>query len=318
VSISANEYLAARSMAADAAAAELARAFRDAGISWMLLKGPAIARRLYDDGTQRPYSDVDALVHPDEYAAAESILDDIGYERVPYSTRSTAEHASPWRKSNGAEVDLHRSFAHLNSAPSAVWSALSRDATSLRVLREDVPVPALPALALIVALHALHHAGTATKPSVDLERACRQLSLDDWRAARALGAELGAERNLAAALSLEAETSGVAAALGLPRLRRWEITLRSGEHARLAAALGGLGQGKGPRARMSAVYREIVPDRAVTEVALQPAYGGSSAVLIRVRRFVRVVRKLPVAILAWWVQRRDLAVRHDRDHRARR
>lgn len=305
MSISSNEYLAARSMAADAAAAEVGRAFRDAGIRWMLLKGPAIARRLYDDGTQRPYSDVDALVHPDDYAAAESILEAIGYEQVNYSTRATAEHASPWRKSSRAEVDLHRSFAHLNSPPLAVWSALSRDAASLHVLREDVPVPSLPALALIVALHALHHAGTATKPAVDLERACRQLSLDDWRAAQRVAAELGAERNLAAALSLEAETSAVGAALGLPRLRRWEITLRSGERARLAAALGGLGDRRGLRARLAAVYREIVPDRAVTEGALRPAYGGSSTVLVRVRRFARAARKLPVATLAWWVQRRD-------------
>jgi hypothetical protein len=305
VDISARQYWAVRSLAADATTAELARAFANAQIRWMLLKGPSIALRLYTDGAQRPYSDVDALVHPDDVERAETTLEALRYERIPYSTRREQEHASPWRRQRGAEVDLHRTFAHIPAEPRSAWSALSRDATTLRVAGEDVAVPSAPALALLVALHALHHAGTSTKPTADLERACRVLTRSDWDAARALAVELRAERNLAAALTLSPAAAELSSALGLPKLRRWEVTLRSGEYARLAAAVGGLGKEKGVRGRVAALYRAVVPDREVTDVELRPNYDGASRAAILIRRMGRSALKLPVALVAWWVHRRD-------------
>ena len=55
---------AANALLLDLAAARASAALRDAGIRAILLKGPVIARWLYDDGSERNYGDVDLLVAP--------------------------------------------------------------------------------------------------------------------------------------------------------------------------------------------------------------------------------------------------------------
>src|SRR5918911_307065 len=200
MSLSPDQQRAVMSMGADRATVELARAFRSSGIRWLLLKGPVIAERLYADGARRPYSDVDAFVAPQHYELSEKVLAELGYEPVPDSTRRDTEHASPWRRGDGSEVDLHRSVAHLTAPRERVWNSLSAGATSIDVAGEHVDAPSGGALALVVAMHALHHARAVAKPLADLERALARLSEDDWADARTLASELGAERNLAAAL----------------------------------------------------------------------------------------------------------------------
>ena len=57
--------LAARTLALDLAAGELIRALQTAGIDCLLLKGPAMAHRLYLNAPGcRNYGDIDLLVAP--------------------------------------------------------------------------------------------------------------------------------------------------------------------------------------------------------------------------------------------------------------
>jgi hypothetical protein len=63
--------LAARTLALDLAAGELIRALAAAGIDCLLLKGPAMAHRLYLDAPGcRNYGDIDLLVAPWQFDAA--------------------------------------------------------------------------------------------------------------------------------------------------------------------------------------------------------------------------------------------------------
>lgn len=289
------------------ATGELARAFRAAGIRWVLLKGPAIADRLYQGRVRRPYNDVDALVGPRDYVRAEEVLTELGYERVPDSTRRDVEHASPWRRTGGGEIDLHRSFAHIPASRDSVWEALHSEIVTIEVARENVDVPSEGALALIVALHALHHAGQVPQPLADLERALGQLAPEDWERARSLASALGADRNLAAALSLSDRGAVVRARLGLPKVARWEVALRSGSRARLGAAMAALRHSRGIRQKTRALYRELVPEKPTVEAELRLRYMTSSTVLIRAQRILLAIGKLPIATLAWWVQRKDMS-----------
>ena len=46
----------------------------------VLLGGAAISTWLYDDGAPRGYNDVDLLVVPDRWPAAEAVLRDLGFD----------------------------------------------------------------------------------------------------------------------------------------------------------------------------------------------------------------------------------------------
>src|SRR4051794_29731344 len=95
----------------DTWAAEAVAALRVAGISALLLKGPAISRWLYPGNVaSRPYLDVDLLVSPADYAGAETVLASLGYEgQGPAFIEGDLPHARPFvRDSDGAMVDLHR------------------------------------------------------------------------------------------------------------------------------------------------------------------------------------------------------------------
>src|SRR4051794_10779555 len=78
--ISARMAAAAASLRTDVVAAEVADAFRAAGIRSILLRGPSIARHVYDTGEPREYFDVDLLVAPAAMIQAERILADRGFE----------------------------------------------------------------------------------------------------------------------------------------------------------------------------------------------------------------------------------------------
>src|SRR5918992_2285417 len=190
--LSPEQHRAAISLGADKAAAEIGRAFREEGLHWLLLKGPSIAERIYQQGEQRSYVDLDVLVSPSDYARAETVLERLGYQEEPHLPRQQVEHASPWRARGRVPVDLHRRIAHVPADPGVVWATLSKESESMRVASEDVRVVDLPALALLVALHALHHGTALAKPLRDLSLAADRLTESTWRAARDLAVALGA------------------------------------------------------------------------------------------------------------------------------
>src|SRR4051794_17375037 len=54
-------------------------AFESAHVDALLLKGPALAQRLYAQGERRGYLDVDLLVPPWDIASARMALTELGY-----------------------------------------------------------------------------------------------------------------------------------------------------------------------------------------------------------------------------------------------
>src|SRR3954453_10022761 len=63
-----------------AATAALAE-FQSRGVEALLLKGPALARRLYTEGETRSYWDIDLLVSPRDLAVAREGLINLGYTK---------------------------------------------------------------------------------------------------------------------------------------------------------------------------------------------------------------------------------------------
>jgi Uncharacterised nucleotidyltransferase len=123
--------LAARTLALDLATGEVIRAFDAAGLDCMVLKGPAMARRLYADAPGgRNYGDIDLLVAPGDFDAAGRVLASLGFsDRLTGIRASEAARLQgrPWHRDGAAyvAVDLHRGFHHVADR-SAWWELLRR------------------------------------------------------------------------------------------------------------------------------------------------------------------------------------------------
>src|SRR5436305_6385068 len=68
-------------LALDSALAEVAGELERRGVQSLLLKGPALARWLYDEVTARSYADIDLLIAPDQFGTARACLGELGFDR---------------------------------------------------------------------------------------------------------------------------------------------------------------------------------------------------------------------------------------------
>jgi hypothetical protein len=306
MTITPHENLVIRSMNTDRATLEVARTFRAARVRWLLLKGRSITLDLYPDLASRPYVDADVLVEPAGMSRAEELLEGLGYRPTPYSTRQEFEHDSPWRREDGSAIDLHRGFTHIPAAASATWEALSRDTRQIQVAGEMIDIPGKAAAALLIALHALHDAPRKGKSLVDLERASEKLSFDLWQGALSLACELGAEQNLNVALGLTPQSKAVADGLGLPRLSRWETSLRKGERAAMAALVDSIFRERGIKGMASHLLLDLTRGRPEHNLHRTQSDGRNETTAAwQLRRIGRGIKKLPLALAAWMVQRKD-------------
>jgi hypothetical protein len=112
---------------------QIALALQDVGVRVLLLKGAALNLTLYETPDQRPMSDLDLLVRPDEVAQAMSALERMGFRRGPGLVRGDffpRFHYEVEYLSDGCHpvrVDLHvrpfRPLRHARTLPDdAFWS----------------------------------------------------------------------------------------------------------------------------------------------------------------------------------------------------
>ncbi len=130
--------------------------FRERGIPVMLLKGSALVATVYGAFTQRPMSDLDLLVHPEDAARASAALVDAGWPQTTDPALVTLlqdeHHLPPFydTEPTGLRVELHT-----RCLPTEQPFAFSEE----EFWRESASAPA-PFLGASVAspVHLLHHA----------------------------------------------------------------------------------------------------------------------------------------------------------------
>ena len=296
---------ASMSMLLDACAVGVVRCFERAGIDSMLLRGPLIAAWLYGEDEPRPYTDVDLLVSPGQILAAESVLEQMGFDLLPLPPHD--RHARTWVRADGASVDLHRSLSGLAADPELVWHALRRDSRTLTVHGHDLPVPCREACALGVALHVAQHGRQLEQPLEDLRRALAQTEIEVWRGAGELALELGAPAAFAAGLRRLPAGSELADRLGLPVHESVATALRSGNPPSMVLGLDWLATREGGRAKLRFAGSKLFPSpaflRAWSRLANRGRLGLGAAYVQRlgwiawhagpaVRTWLRVRRKV--------------------------
>jgi hypothetical protein len=94
----------------------------DAGVPFLVLKGPALAHGLYPDPSWRPFGDLDLLVRTEDWRLACDVVRSAGYRRDLPEPRSGFDvrfgKAATHTNEDGLQLDLHRT---LTLGPFGLW-----------------------------------------------------------------------------------------------------------------------------------------------------------------------------------------------------
>ncbi|MGI8800554.1 MAG: nucleotidyltransferase family protein [Solirubrobacteraceae bacterium] len=300
-----------RALAMEAALVEVVAAMGRRGVAPLLFKGPALARWLYDDPAERQFDDLDLLVAPDQWTAANEALADAGFTERPALTReeTTTRHAATWRREGtpAVEVDLHRApFLLADRDQAAVWRAVTAATETIDFAGVPVAVPGRAAHALIVALHAAQHGYRAPRSVEDLRRALGRVGEADWRRAAAIARDLDADARLAAGLRMLPAGAALADRLELTDRLGPRLSLHLHDGPKTWGGFDRLAGIESRRERARAAVAIAFPSPGYLRVADPLARRGRPGLaLAYLRRPLRLAVRAPAGFLAWRRVARD-------------
>jgi hypothetical protein len=288
----------ALSFRADLATAELFDRLAAGGHDALLLRGPAIADRLYAPG-DRVYGDCDVLVPDEMRPELEAVLGELEFATyIPLG-----EH---WRRQrDGAEIDVHDSIFGARAPNRTLWRALAAHRQTIEVAGTTVPALDLEATCIVIALHAAHHGAVVPHTLVDLERALAHFDEQVWRGAVALAAEIDATLAFRQGLSMTRA--------GVERLHELElspsVSIRSTLRRRGLTLPYYLTEGLSPRERLSVIGQRLTATRTEIATVFDRRAARSRRVLfaIHVQRVVRLPVRIGRLGLASWRAHRELS-----------
>ena len=306
---------AALRLALDAATIEIAGALDAAGVRSILLKGAAVATRLYDAG-ERSYVDIDLLVDPARVADAERIVAGLGYVSPLAAARERWDHhAITWHRGQ-VTLDLHHRLFLVAGDAAAMWAVLSAHTRRLTLGGSEIEVLSDPALALVLVAHDVHH-GTMAKPRQDLEQALARFDRGAWEGARDLAGRLDMLDLLAAGLRRDPRGHALADELGLPATYRADVHRWLGGPHPLVDGFARLRDARSPASALRLLASELVPSPAFMRYTQPRARAGRAGLaLAYVLRAAHLVGRAPGA-LAYWRRAGPAAVDPTQRSRAR-
>jgi hypothetical protein len=142
--------------------AALTRAFRDAGVPFLVMKGPTMAEA-YGSTARRPYVDNDVLVRREDFAAVERVLVEAGFTQRERTDRQQAGYlhvhgeTSFARRTGGlvSMVDVHTRLLPLGFAFDGPFEALHSRSRPVAVAGEEAPALGWTDLFLTLSVNAL-------------------------------------------------------------------------------------------------------------------------------------------------------------------
>lgn len=275
------------------------RALNDHSVPSVLLKGAALAQRLYEPPESRPYLDVDILVPQRRRTEAGDVLRSMGFTDL-YAGMDPREHSphSGDFQLGRTVVDLHWTLVGVKVDPEVVFDVLARRVARVTLLGEPITILADEGLALHLALNAVG-THTGSRAFEDLARGLCKIPRADWLQAMSLAEALGATESLAAGLSIHPEGARLSAELGLPTQWSTEVTLRASGGPTMAASLSSIAATPGVRRKVSLVARKIWPTAAFLRHTSPIARRGTLGLFFAyLARPVGLARRLPAAARA--------------------
>lgn len=256
----------ADSLAVDAATIEAFEALGRGEVRPLLLKGPAVARLLYDGGEERSWDDADLLVDPSRHAHAMEILAGIGF-RPRFSDpvgQGSVPHAVQLVRPGGAglaavSIDLHVGFAGVEAPAAVFWESLSAGRETIELFGRPVDVPSTPARLALVSLHAASHGGAAHRSLGDLQRAVARFGHAAWSEAAALAEAWSAVDYFVVGLRLDSAGGRLLEELGIDHRPSTAAVMRGHGMPRAQRSFEQLQRTEGWSARAEVVTRKLIP-----------------------------------------------------------
>jgi Uncharacterised nucleotidyltransferase len=306
------------SLRADLLAAEVVAELGTAGVRVVLLKGPSLARWLYETSSDRPYVDCDLLVGPQDHARTEEVLRALGFARMLGDEDTPGWHQPAHRWSRGPNhpsVDLHRTLTGVGAPAERLWEVLTSESEVMTLGETEVEVLGPPARSFHVALHAAQHGARSSQPMNDLQRALEIVQPGTWREAAHLARGVGATGAFAAGLRLAPAGERLAASLRLPVSSSLETALRATTPPAGALGWQHVARTRGLGAKARVVARKLLPTprfmREWSSLARRGRLGLSAAYIWRP---LWVLLQVGPGLAAWLQARRSVKTL---THRAR-
>ena len=174
------------SVVVEALVVRTAEILDDAGITWRLTKGAAVAHLDYPDPALRPFGDADVLVHPAHWDRAIEALTSSGCRRQVSEVQPGWDNrfgkGATLNSPEGLEIDLHRRFAIGRFGVRSRMEDLYGDGDSITLAGRAIPTLDGPGRLL----HSCHHAALGGFRHYRAHRDVAQQLLVtqvDWRAA---------------------------------------------------------------------------------------------------------------------------------------
>jgi hypothetical protein len=298
---------AARDLLLEATTAEVVGALAAAGVGHISLKGPLLKRRLFPGGDEHVSGDVDVLVKPDDWSAAEVKLADLGFEPLLLDIipGDRPNHARPYARSTGGpSVDLHRTLLGAEAPATTVWSVLDRETET--AMLGNKPIRALNPAGQM--LHAgLHAAQNGAEDARTLRYLTRCIEISDGQeAVDALRIARAIDATDAFALGLSLVPSGRALnrTLGIMPTASVLTALKAASAPNTAHAIEWLATRVTYRDRARFVFHKIFPPVAYMESSYPSAHSRGGLLLAYPARWVWLARQLAPSVQAWREARR--------------
>jgi ABC-type Na+ transport system ATPase subunit NatA len=271
----------------EALTARVAGALQAASIPFLLLRGPVLARWLYDDPTERRYVDVDLLVPAGRRGDAAAALEAFGLRPLLANAAPSERepHAETFVDTARGPVDLHWTLKGIGAEVESVWPVLSRDREEMRVGGARIPVPGPAARVLTIALHAAQHGPQGGAHLEDARRAVERLPRSIWEDAAALARELDALAAFAAGIRQPPAGERLLRELGIDVEMTLDLAVRAEGDVPTIRGLSRLRDAQGAGARTVLLARELCPTPAFmrrwSAIARQGRLGLATAYAIR-------------------------------------
>jgi hypothetical protein len=211
------------------------KAFAEADVPLMLLKGAALSLSIYPRPNLRPMSDVDCMVRPQDVERAVAVLESLGCRRGAALVRddffptyfNEVEYFTP--DEPAVRIDLHvRPFRPLRYAQSIPPEAFWTDARAIGLDGVRVCVPGPNAMMIHLAAHAAIHGAGRLLWLYDIRRfALNQSAELDWAVVAGCAESWGLTLPVRVALERAEAAFGPFVPAGvMARLRRARVGIR--------------------------------------------------------------------------------------------
>ncbi len=264
-----------------------ARTLEAGSIPFLLLRGPVLARWLYDDPAERRYVDVDLLVPSRRRAEAAAALRELGMRPLLADPAPSEQepHAETFVDPARGPIDLHWTLKGIGADVESVWPALSRNREEMLLGSALIDMPGPAARALTIALHAAQHGPQGGVQLEDARRAVERLPRSLWEEAAELAQELDALGAFAAGIRRAPAGERLLRELGVDAEITFDLAVRAEGDVPTIRGLSRLREARGVEARAVLLARELFPTptfmRRWSAIARRGRVGLAAAYAIR-------------------------------------